>query len=225
MLFVAILLQSLVVYCSVLEPKISLYLNPLKYFPHKIFYPESVFRIAYNCKRPLKSGNPDTTTRAITHSIESIPVENRLAFIEALYKIPRRDQLFHVARSPYAKYLLSMMFIDLRVLRLIARFATYRLFENEQHIESATDMIEHFQKTFPDDDFSYLTPDYILEWYKMLGHLSFIVYVTINFEDVSNIPETTMVQIQPILWKHRILDLHIFRLKHTGYEFIDLEDF
>ena len=225
MLFVAILLQSLVVYCSVLEPKISLYLNPLKYVPLNIYYPESVLRIPYNSKRPLKSGNPDTTTRALTHSMESIPVENRLTFIEALYKIPRRDLLFYVARSPYAKYLLSIMFIDLRLLRLLARFATNRLLENEQHIQSATDMIEHFQKTFPQDNFSYLTPEYILEWYKMLGHLSFSVYVTINFEDVSNIPETTMVQIQPILWKHRILDLHIFRLKQTGYEFIDLDDF
>jgi len=190
------------------------------------FYPDNVWIMPLDRKVYLPRGKPDRRSRSITEWYESIPVEQRIVDMNNLLAMPRRSQIYSRATSWYEKYLMSTMFIDVRVFRLLLRFsAGKKLLADEKRIHTASDMIAHLNKKFPEVDFSYLTPDYILEWYNMIGQSGFNVFVRSGVTEPTKVPEDTLLQIYPTPWKQFILTPRLNRLMKTGYEFYEnIED-
>ena len=190
------------------------------------FYPENVWIMPIDRKVYLPRGVADQQSHSITESYESIPVEQRIVDMSNFIALPRRSQIYSRATSWYEKYLMSTMFIDVRVFRLLLRIsAGKKLLADEQRIHTASDIISHLKKKFPEVDFSYITPDYILEWYNMIGQSGFNVFVRSGLTKPTKVPEDTLLQIYPTPWKQFILTPRLNRLMKTGYEFYEnIED-
>ena len=182
------------------------------------FYPPGVKVLRQDSKPELKYGDTGNESNGVRKFIDSTPVENRIVQIESLLGHINREQLFQHTRSNYQKYVVSSMFIQVRVLRLLLRFATNRWEGFAQPLASATDIIAFLQNSFPDEDFSYLTPDYILDWYNMLGD-SLLVFAHEEYSDPTHLTDDAIVQIKPGRWKTSIVSPRLERLKLTGYEF------
>ena len=213
------LLQCVVAYASIMKVGESYFHQPLSLAPNGQFYPPYVHLVPKNQKKDFEYEAPDLESRAVTDWYESIPTELRIEHIQNFLELDRRDIIFFDAKSRYQEFLLSTMFIDVRVFRLLVRFATNNLLPDETHIRTASRMITHLKKQFYDVDFSYLTPNYIMEWHNMLGHSNFSVYVRSGLTDPSKVPDDTLLQIKPGIWKEYILAPRLRRLIETGYEF------
>ena len=192
--------------------------RPLTRAPLHQFYPYKV-RVNLEDRKPrMRYGTPGVDSIAITEFIESVPVERRILELESLLTSRSRANLFRSAKSDYQKYLLSTMFIDSRLLRLLIRFGTNHMHRiTESKIRSAAEMISHLQKTFPEHDFSYLTPDYVLEWYNMVGLKQWEVY-SVSMREPEDLPDDEIVQLQPATWRDHILEPRLERLIQTGYD-------
>jgi len=184
----------------------------------------------------MNYGYPSTHAISITDYIESIQVEHRLRNLRDLQRI----RSVHTRQLPsryldswYVKYTIASVFIDVRLLRLLNRIASHRRNHDELRLETASDVIEHMQKKYTNGAFDYLTPEYILEWYKRIGsrgrdhsqssrylsRLMCLVDEQIRAEiSGPDSDKQFFVQMSMMGWQTLVIDSRIERLKLTGYE-------
>jgi len=93
-----------------------------------------------------------------------------------------------------------------------------------RHVRTACDIIHFVQIKYYRVDFSYLTPQYILDWYNLLGQN--IVFRgslrTESFNDtlLSNSEHPQLVHIERRQWTAYILEPRRDRLLLTGYDHV-----
>lgn len=187
-------------------------------------YPGTVYFIQRKMKPVLEYGRPSETQLEIMELIESIPVEERMRSIKNFQNISLRRLVPGAITTDYHAYLVSLMFMDIRVYRVLARFASRRLLVDEEGLRSATDIIQHMKQKFPTETFDYLTPDHIIDWYSSIGNNKMRVYISADAEERATIldPNSTgprLLHVSFSGWKDYILTHRLKRLGTTGYEF------
>ena len=184
-------------------------------------------RSIQRARKPLMSyGSLTDNSWKIYNYFESIPVEKRLKIFQLFENsITRAAMAILMSRDIYHRYLVSSMFIDVRILRLLIRFATRKLQKGEKHLKSASDIIDHIQKIYPNESFEYLTPDYVLLWYESLGGGNSIFNGVIpdgGLAEFSTTPTDGDIPNYVLLplcrWRQYILNPRRERLILTGYE-------
>ena len=155
---------------AILEIHESLVSASVDKIPEAVFLPAKARVIPRGGKPLMLYGSLTENSRRIYNYFESIPVETRLDILQLFENSITRSRIAKLmSRDMYHRYLVSSMFIDVRLLRLLIRFATRRLQESEIHLKSASHIIDHMQKIYPNESFEYLTPRYVFEWYESLG--------------------------------------------------------
>jgi len=197
------------------------------------FYPEGVPRLKKAIKPHMDYGVPTPRLQELMDATESLPVETRLFLIGQLSKIVRRPISEEYMATTYQKSLLAASLIDVRLLRLLLRFATNFLEEGERHLRTACDIIEHLREKFPDGSFDRIYPDYVLAWYNGMGNsvsshsekqkhaftMTVLTDPEIRRKILSpNTAEPVFVQATPQTWRIMILQQRMERLLKTGYE-------
>ena len=191
------------------------------------FYPANAGPIRWSNKPKLAYGTPDHNIRVFNRYIEEIPPENRLEILTAFKRMTNRREFLQETSSMYHLNVRSSFIIEIRLFRLLVRLALNVPLHDETDLYDACSILNHLQHKYP-HEFDHLTPDYILEWYKVVGEGSDRFYVSwkdwgrlerdqpdLHFSD----PTTPLfVLISLNKWKSHILDPRIERLKLTGYE-------
>jgi hypothetical protein len=198
-------------------------LEPIETLPKTTLYPHGVRSIHHADKPEMKYGTPTQGQMDIAKFVETIPIETRLNLMQGFRGTYFRHSIPKLLNSVYERYIVSSLFIDVRLLRLLAAFAVHRLEPDQQHIQSATDIIAYFTRTYPNENFEYLTPDYVLEWYSVLGRY-YRTFACLSGEmELLRNPDSTrplLVQLPVQTWKEFILIPRMERLVRTGYEFM-----
>ena len=208
---------------SIAEPEFSIpayiFTDPIDGFVISSLYPVGQYFARSNMKPKLNYGTPSTRILELSDHIESIPTETRLDIMSSLRSTKLRKQMLPFTSTWYGRYVLSSMFIDIRVLKLLIRVAFKRLDFNERNLDNACAIIEYLREKLPNSDFEYLTPEYILEWYDLLG----------GAQHDWNVPRIDRfnpftIQISYPGWKRTILDKRIRRLASSGYETLQIDN-
>jgi len=207
--------------------------EPMSRVPLNRFYPEGVSTMRARTKVKMEYGTPSAEMVAISDYIDSIPVEKRLAQLEEFEHLNQRSLLADRTDSWYQKHLVASSYIDIRLLRLLLRFATGRLNHDERWIRNACQIINYLRNKFSNGDFDYLTPAYVLDWYNGLGAPSwtanlayrqeFIIKGLSNHTFDENVPsqptdDKVLLQVTLTVWRSLILSTRTERLLKTGYE-------
>lgn len=173
--------------------------------------------------------------------VETIPVEVRLAVLDRLLRACTRKSIQRVTESfvdaptrNYAKYLESLIYLELGVVRLIYRFALDMLEPDEEHIRTLQDMVKHLQTKFRNEynySLDHITPEVVADYYHSLIPPQGYDWGTSpkspstlksRFNaprgSCQNLTDTDIVQIEIWFWHQNILERHKRRLKLTGYE-------
>ena len=212
---------------------------PAVYFTDRIdpvplsnFYPGTMNLFKRDRARILPFGEPSERTRSISDWMESIPVENRVNMVNKFASMKSFITAPKLIDGWYSKYVLASSFIDVRLLRLLYRFAGFKLLEDELNIQTACDIVDHMRNKFP-GFFEYLTPEYILGWYSVLGSHHKCGDVTINAYSYRGSRNqvikkamlshdeslTVYISMSHTLWSACILRPRIQLLLSTGYEY------
>ena len=149
--------------------KLYLYSSASRVLLNEI-YPPGLKRIVFEDKPPMMFGYPSAATSTLIDEVEAFPVENKINYIENLQRSKGRFFPLSLPRNMQAQHMFLSRFIDVRVLRLLIRIAGNRRREEEQSVHSACDVIRFVQHKYPQVRFEYLTPQYIIDWYNVLGH-------------------------------------------------------
>jgi len=197
------------------------------------FYPEGVSRIHKASRPHMGYGVPTQRLQKRLDSIESLPVIGRLILMHKLARLKRFPPPDEYLATKYQKKLIATSLIDVRLLRLLIRFATGYLGDDERYLRTACDIIEHLREKYPDGSFDRITPVYVLDWYYGIGGTMsslddtrgppFALMAVDDPRTRRNIlsPNTTeqvFVYATPQIWKMMILEPLIQRLTDTGYE-------
>jgi len=182
----------------------------------------------------MKYGTPSPLSRFIMDHVDSIPVEQRLRAIEELSSIRARNLLVFHTRTWYQRYLVGSSFIDVRLLRLLDRYATRQLKEDEKNLSTACEIINYLRNKFPDGSFDYLTPNYVLDWYykfwvipqysphsKRRIQLGLVYLATEETTDdlrLEDPQKPVLVQLEMHIWNRYFLQDRLNNLAKTGYE-------
>jgi len=197
--------------------------TPVDRIANRIVYRHDVDRIRGDDKPRLTHGTPNLAQSANMAYVESIPVESRIRAIQKLTRIVRRCVVPRHLQTRYEKFLVSLMFIDVRVLQVLAELASSR---RTRYGPSAVEIIDYIQKSFPLGNFQYLTPAYLLDWYELLGTYDMRLFVLPGDEEritshqhVDSTRPPILVQIVFDTWKRLFLRKRLELLETTGYEF------
>ena len=192
------------------------------------FYPDGVKTIQESKKSKILYGTncPDDTHMLMNH-IDSLPVEERLDdLVEFGSKSRRFYNIPNLITSDYRRFVYSSRFIDVRLLRLLIRFATQRLRQDEIGITSACDILKFMRNKFSQSRLDYLTPDYILAWYDLLGGSQMGLqavedkYILNQLFSDNDPNHAVFLQLSYVHWREAIVAPRIKRLSETGYEFL-----
>ena len=196
------------------------------------FYPEGKSQFVRANVRVLPFGEPSNRMLEMIHSIENIPVEKRTMILEKFASRSEFKTYHKMIAGWYSKYVVSSYFIDVRLLRLLHRFAHSKMNKDEINIRSACDIVAHMWRKFP-GAFEYLTPQYVMGWYSVLGsyhkcnNISIYSYSYRTSRDPAirsailsgDESVTAFVTLTPLVWSACILRSRIHPLLSTGYEF------
>ena len=208
---------------SIAQPEVSIpsyfLTDPIDGFVITSIYPIGQYFSRSNMKPKLNYGTPSTRILDLSAHIESISPDTRLDIMSSFRSTKLRKQMLPFTSTWYGRYVLSSMFIDIRVLKLLIRVAFKRLDFNERYLDNACAIIEYLREKFPNSDFDYLTPEYILEWYDLLGG----ALHDWNVPRIDRFNPST-IQISYAGWKRTILDKRIRRLASSGYETLQIDN-
>ena len=198
---------------------------PIERVSLRDLYPPGISRITDSSKPTLSYGTPNAVTASLVEKIDSLSVSEMLEYVRELIRSEGRKFPGRLVENFHSRYLFSTRFIDVRVLRLLVRIATGRRKSNEWEIQSACDIIDFLQKTYPHVDFNYLTPQYILEWYNILGLKPVVRGQTGDgrFDESFNSSDPQLLALDRGLWLEKFLKPRRDRLQRTGYESTMLE--
>ena len=149
--------------------------------------------------------------------VESITVEERI------YVLKRMQGDYQPSQTLYEKHIWWSSFIDLRVFRLLVRFAWNSLEESQKHIRSATDIVRYIKSTYPGEDFSSLTPYYLMMWYNLLGTPGWQIYTFSKTEEVRKAArhgtgKRYILLIGQRMWIDKMILPRLYNLVKTGYD-------
>jgi hypothetical protein len=151
--------------------------------------------------------------------IESIPVEERIRSIEALQGLSLRRLIPELITTEYFEYLVSLMFIDIRVYRGLAYFDSQ---EVSQVLPTSNNTSSRAFRTR-----ILITLHLIVLWtgiVSAIGNAQMQVFMPNDPVEHARIldPNSTgplLLQLSLAGWIDRILPSRPQRLRNTGYEF------
>lgn len=206
-------------------PRIPIYYftGRKRHFHTGHLYPKDVYCIQKRMKAALIYGSPSPAQLQIMESIESIPVEERIRSIEILRGGPQRTlrrMIPQQVTTEYLAYLVSLMFMDMRVYGVLIQFVS----RPGRGFQRATDIIQHVKQSFPNGNFDYLTPDRIMEWYRAIGNEKMPVFILDDPYERTRILDRNftgplLLQLSLAAWRDHILLPRLERLTYSGYEF------
>ena len=198
--------------------------------PFKFFYPPGRICIRREMKIQLPVGQLDVGSPAhqLRESLELIPPGRRIEILNQFITGFPDITKFDPTESAYASQVYKSSTIDPGVYRLLARYATSFLDpETEGHLTSASAIVEYIQSKFPDGQFDFITPEYILDWYEALGGSYHRIRCTTdptirskierNVRTIYGDPEMGL-DLRGRPWRD-ILKLRRDRLAKSGYEY------
>ena len=182
---------------------------------HKLC-PPGVSSVKLKAKYDLSYGVPTSGIRKRIEQLENKSVVGKLLTLSSLMKNPRLARLY-----PTTDF--STPFVDVRLFSLLVRIAVNRRNIDESSITTACDIIQFLEEKFPQVDFDYLTPQYVLDAYNILGQRS--VTLSGNSDIIFghlNTSKPSLLRIRASVWHEHILEHRFNRLLLTGYEEIQL---
>ena len=179
-------------------------------------YPAGVTAVQTNQKYQLTYGVPSPGIFGRIESLEAQPVVSKIHRLRDLLKISGSMRIY-----PTLDF--STPYVDVRLLSLLIRIAVNKRNKDEFSIESACDIIAFLKQKYPQVDFDYLTPQYVLDAYYILGRqrLSLTGNRAIIFGDLQT-SEQCLLLISPAAWHDHIIRPRLNRVLLTGYEDIQL---
>ena len=170
---------------------------------------------------------PGTIAAGIRDFIESIPRARRLAILDVIIdtKLKRNlyDRVSEITTSPeeqsYANYILSSLFIPELIVRFFSSFIGDHLgSQNLATPHSAFDIVDLFVRTDP--HFKYITPERLLEWFRLLTTSKTIGFIKIvDDEETLQLPNhIPRLSFWLDIWKTSIVIPRRDRLASTGTE-------
>ena len=187
------------------------------------FQPKDRMAIRKNKKPQMRYGYPNRQLWGLISYLDSQPVEETLRYIQKFLGSSGRTIPESLGRNAFSEYQFVSRLIDVRLLRLLMRFASRKLHPDEIGITSATDIIQVIKGKFPHVNFGYVTPQYILDWYNLLGE-SGLQLLGPKDEEIrdailhTNSPYPQFVALYASWWHPRILRIREQRLILTGYD-------
>ena len=209
--------------CSILEIPDYVLNEKLDRINKSAYYPPMVHNILTRNKPLIRPGSGTVASRALSDQFEAIPVSSRIMTLKYFSQKKSGRYYQTEANDIYSKYLASSRFIDIRLLRLIVRIASNWRFQDEGHISTATDIIVELTTKYPEENFSYLTPEYVLDWYYALSQLAFVVYIPDDPTRKKIVLNGTsgqypLVRLSESVYADLIITPRLERLMRTGYE-------
>ena len=189
--------------------------------PKEFWYKRKFARELLHGSKPA----PNSVVGNIYESIESIPPAKRLAILQVFSDLRYRKFLYSrimgfvqsFEEKLYANYIITSIYIPESMVDFLQGFARRSVDTKYKNIGSASDIVEYFVKQNP--EYKYLTPDLVLEWYKILtigDPISFDKLSDFTFPgNSSHIPKLNFA---PDLWKQVIIAPRADRLYTTGVE-------
>ena len=170
-------------------------------------------------------GNPTAEDVEAALQLESLPVEHR---IHTLLKLKNHfDKQIPLTRTTdaYPSYIMLLPMIDVRLFKLFARYHSRKLYPDEIHLHTACEIVAFVKSKYPASEFSYLTPDYVMLWYRLSNlpwltlwgkKKQMLLYDTSGGTD-DRVP--MILQMPDVRFGTDVLHPRIERLINTGYEF------
>ena len=188
-------------------------------------YPPKIARLKKFTKRPIPYGTPNAVTASLIDQIDSCPVIEMLHYLGEFIRSDGRRFPLNLPDNFHSWYLFTSRFIDVRVFRLLVRIATGQRRDGELEIKSACDIINFLQKNYPHVDFNYLTPQYILDWYSLIGLTPVLKGQTKDgrLDESFNSSNPQLLALDRGLWVEKILKVRRDRIQRSGYESTVLE--
>ena len=186
-------------------------------------YPYGVKRILLSGKPPMMFGNPSRATWGLIQKIEAFPVEHQLVFIDELQGVMGRFFPKLLLQNFHSHYLYLSRYIDVRVLQLLIRIASNRRRADERNAHTACDVIRLVQQKYPLVRFEYLMPQYIMDWYNILGR-EFTMHSVCDREALTNevhlsqSEEPLLVFLDRKYWSEHFLEPRRKRYAKAGYD-------